>query len=338
MTWILGILLAMNIPPISDGTPNRQPQLALARGVTALTFGSGNAVMFSQSKDGGVTFSKPALVAQVPGLSLGRHRGPRVAIAGKTILISAIPGPTAGNLLAWRSTDGGKSWSKAITINDVPTSAREGLHAMSADESGHAALVWLDDRDKRKQLYGAFSKDSGATWSKNVLLYESPDGTICQCCHPSLASSGDGEFAVMFRNALGGNRDMYLLRVRDGQVISKAEKLGKDSWALDACPMDGGGMAIDNGKVLTAWRRGQDIFLAEPGQKEIKLGSGMDVTLAVSRGTPYVLWTHAGSIERWSKGKIEVLSTGGFPVVTALPGGGALAVWEDSGVIRTRVF
>jgi hypothetical protein len=337
MTLTLALFLAMNIPPAADGTPNKQPQLAAANGVVALTFGSGNAVMFTASKDNGETFSKPVMVAEVPGLSLGRHRGPRVAISGKTILVSAIPGTGDGNLLLWRSGDGGRNWSKPATINDAPTSAREGLHAMSADDSGHAAMVWLDDRAKRKQLYGAFSSDAGATWSKNVLLYESPDGTICQCCHPSLAAIGKGEFAVMFRNFLGGNRDMYLLRVREGQVVAKAERLGLESWTLNACPMDGGGVAIDNGRVVTAWRRGMEIFLAEPGQKEKKLGGGMDVALAANHGETFVLWTQRGAVVRVSGGTTEVLGEGGaFPVITSLPGGGALAAWEENGVIRTR--
>ena len=60
------------------------------------------------------------------------------------------------------------------------------------------------------KLYGARSRDGGVTWSKNVLIYESPDGTICQCCHPSAAFDPGGQVLVMWRNCLGGARDMYL--------------------------------------------------------------------------------------------------------------------------------
>ena len=91
---------------------------------------------------------------------------------------------------------------KPAVINDKPTAAREGLHAMAADSEGHIAAAWLDDRiPGGKRLWGAFSNDAGATWSKNVMLYESPERTICECCHPSLISLGHGEFAVMWRNA-----------------------------------------------------------------------------------------------------------------------------------------
>ena len=333
MTWLLTVVLAMNIPPVSDGTPNRQPQLASGNGVVALAFGSGHSVMVALSKDGGETFSKPSLVAELPALALGRHRGPRIAISGRSMLVSAIN----GDLLVWRSIDGGNNWSKPITVNDTPDAAREGLDAMAADDSGHVAAVWLDLRAKGTRLYGAFSNDAGVTWSKNVLVYESPDGTICQCCHPTLVAAGNGAFDVMFRNVVGGNRDMYLLRVRDGRVVSRPEKLGMDSWDLNACPMDGGGMALADGHVVTAWRRGQDVFLAEPGRKETKIGSGVDVALAAGRGKTYAMWTRDGAIESWDDGKTEVLSkSGSFPALTSLPDGGVLAAWEEGGAIKTR--
>jgi hypothetical protein len=172
-----------------------------------------------------------------------------------------------------------------------------------------------------------------------VLLYESPDGTICQCCHPTLTPAGNGEFAVMFRNALGGNRDMYLLRVRDGRVTASPQKLGNESWQLNACPMDGGGMALDGGRLITAWRRGQEIFLAQPGQPEKRIGTGIDVALAAAHGKTFAVWNHGGAIEAWSDGQTSTLGpTGGFPAVLALPNGTALAAWEDNGVIQLQRF
>ena len=175
----------------------------------------------------------------------------RVAFAGKTIVITAVGGTTAatgphahglpsdGNLLGWRSTDGGATWSKAITINDSPASAREGLHALAADDDGNLTAVWLDLRSQGTRLYAASSKDDGMSWSPNFKLYESPEGTICQCCHPSLLALGRGQFAVMFRNVLGGNRDMYTLRFTSGKIISEPVKAGEGTWAINACPWMG---------------------------------------------------------------------------------------------------
>ena len=92
---------------------------------------------------------------------LRNHRGPRVAVTAKAIVISAIAG---GDLAAWRSTDGGRTWSAAVTINSRTKSAEEGLHAMEAGPDGRIYAAWLDDREHGKQLWMSVSTDGGATW------------------------------------------------------------------------------------------------------------------------------------------------------------------------------
>src|SRR5581483_49651 len=350
MAWILLFLLAMNIRPLSESAPNRQPQLAAANGQVGMVFGSGGSILFAQSKDNGETFSAPVRVATLPVLALGHHRGPRIAFAGKTILISAVSGQTPatdehahglaadGDLLLWRSTDGGRTWSQPVAINDVPRSAREGLHAMAADAQGHAAAVWLDLRAKGTRLYGAFSDDAGLTWSKNLLVYESPAGTICECCHPSLVSAGGGEFVVMFRNVLDGMRDMYVVRVRNGKVVAKPQKTGVNFWPLKACPMDGRSVALENGRVVSAWRREERVFLADRG-REIPLGRGKDVSMTVGKKGPYVAWNDGSRIEVSEPGSaapVTLSQSGAFPALTALSDGSVLAAWEESGSIATR--
>ncbi len=47
-------------------------------------------------------------------------------------------------------------------------------------------VFWLDLREKGTVLYASKSMDHGETWSKNILVYRSPDGSICECCHPSI--------------------------------------------------------------------------------------------------------------------------------------------------------
>ena len=74
---------------------------------------------------------------------------------------------------------------------------------------------------------------------------QSPDGSVCQCCHPSVAIDSRGVIQVLFRNSLGGQRDMYLCSSTDGgQTFGKAIKLGQGSWNIDHCPMDGGNLAV----------------------------------------------------------------------------------------------
>ena len=89
--------------------------------------------------------------------------------------------------------------------------------------------------------------------------------------------------------------------------------------------------------ALTAWRRGENIFLAEPGRPETQIGAGKDVALALSGGRPYAIWSNGGRIESWSAGKVDVLSSAGsFPFLSSLASGGVLAVWEEGDAIQIR--
>jgi hypothetical protein len=335
----LTALLALHLGPVSPKIPNKQPQLAAGNGAVVMVFGSGESIWFARSTDDGRTFSAPSKVATLPKLALGRHRGPRVVISGDTILVSAIL--SQSDLQVWRSTDAGRTWSKPAIVNDQPKATEEGLDAMAADAEGHVAAVWLDDRTlKGKRLYGAFSNDAGLTWSKNVQLYQSPERTICECCHPSLIALGHGEFAVMWRNVIGGSRDFYAMRIKDGQPAGPAVKQGTGTWKLDACPMDGGGIAMRNGELVSAWRREHDVYLAEPG-KETKIGPGQDVALAVNAKGPYVIWSTPKGIDArlpGAAGVTHVADSGTFPTLIALPGGSVLAAWEDNDGIATHRF
>jgi hypothetical protein len=352
MHLILLAALALQITPVSTKAPNRQPQMASDGANVFLVFGSEHSIWVSRSNDEGHSFSSPEKIAALPALALGRHRGPRIVARGDTIVVSAVGGskiaagahshglPSDGNLLAWRSIDGGRSWSQPVTVNDVPAAAREGLHAMAIDSKGTIAAVWLDLRSKGTKLFGALSHDAGATWSRNVLLYESPDGTICECCDPSIVSTGAQHFVVMFRNYLNGDRDLYALNWSKS-AVSKAQKLGHDSWKLNACPMDGGGVVSIDGRVVSAWRRADTVFTAEPGKPETAIGKGKDIALASGTKGVFVAWSDPTGIEVHtpeSMNPTRLSKGGGFPAMVRLSNGNVLAGWEEGGSIFTQVL
>ena len=331
--------------------PAREPQMAGKGSMVALTFGAGKVIYFSKSADSGKTFSEPVKVAEAEILPLTRHRGPRIVFANHAIVISAVVGrtlaggphahglPSDGDLIAWRSDDEGVRWSKGATVNDVPGASTEGLHALAADGRGNLFAAWLDRRGKGVTLYGARSTDGGLFWSKNVRIYESTEGTICECCHPSVAIDSTRQIVVMWRNWLDGARDMYMARSRNGASFSKPEKLGTGTWRLNACPMDGGGIAIDQNRIVTAWRREHEIFLASPGENEVSMGEGVDVALAAAGHGVYGIWSTPAGVRALLPGKKESIvlaPKGAFPNITALPSGDALAAWEDEGKILIR--
>ena len=219
-----------------------------------------------------------------------------------------------------------------------PEAAREGLHAMIARPDGSLFAVWLDLRTKGTRLIGSMSTDAGKTWSKNTLVYESPDGMICQCCHPSLSVDEKGGLWVMWRNALNGSRDFYVTSSTDGVHFTAARKLGTGTWKLDACPMDGGGFSVENGKVTSAWRRESRIYLSKADASEVLIDDGKDVALAGG----YLAWTKGGGIQLLAPGAKtpeRVAADGGFPALIALPDtGSVLLAWETKTSIETRVL
>ncbi len=341
----------VHIPPADAAVPYRQPQLAAAHGLVAMTFGGGSSLYFTSSSDQGRTFLPASKVAETGALALGRHRGPRIAILKDAIVITAIAGkktatgphahglPENGDLMVWRSTDRGKTWMQTSVVNDTAGAAREGLHALAAGPDGSLFAVWLDLRMKGTQLYGASSKDGGLTWSKNVAIYASPGGTICQCCHPALSIDEGGRVWVMWRNALDGSRDPYVTSSGDGVRFESAKRLGTGTWKINACPMDGGGIAVDKGRVTSAWRREADVFLAAPDGTEKRLGTGKDVAIAKAKRGTYVAWTKDGAIEILppNAAAAEALSPkGGFATLLPLPDGAVLAAWETQATVETK--
>jgi len=333
----LALLFALRLTPAEPGE-YKQPQLAASDKLVALAFGSGNWIYFSSSRDGGRTFARPVKAVELPGLMLGRHRGPRIAITRDAIVVSAISNQQ-GDLVAWRSTDVGHTWTRGVAANQTPRSANEGLHSMVSLPDGSLYATWLDTPGKGKRLMGARSDNGGATWSKNLIIYQSPDGTICECCHPSLTVTPGGELHAMWRNALAGDRDMYTAVSHDGgRSFGAAAKVGMGSWHLQACPMDGGGIVItSNGKLAATFRRQQEVFLAQDGQAETLLATGKDPAIAANSEGVFVAWSGPEGLLAKVPGSSEPLrldAEGAFPQLIALPNGPVLAAWEHKGEIE----
>ena len=222
---------------------------------------------------------------------------PVSAATKDAVTITAIAGKRGGgqdgDLLAWRSTDHGKTWGQPAVLNDVTDAAREGLHGFAAGPGNVLFAVWLDLRKDESseggtKLYGTISRDGGKTWEKNARVYASPEGTICQCCHPSVAIDAKGVLHVMWRNALNGSRDLYYTASIDGgKTFASAQKLGHGTWTLNACPMDGGDMTTaGNGQIDSVWRRQEEIFAASPGKEEQVLGKGRNPVIAYGSKWP----------------------------------------------------
>jgi len=98
-------------------------------------------------------------------------------------------------------------------------------------------------------------------------------------------------------------------------------------------------LVVSADRITTAWRRGDTVYLAEPGKPEVPLGVGKDVALALSGNQPYAIWSNDTSIQLWHDGQRETLAEGGaFPALVGLPGGSLMAAWEHrGGIVIERV-
>lgn len=342
--------------------PARQPQLAVTPGGHAyLAFGVGDSIRVAVSDDGGASFG-PAVTVGTPGvLALGMRRGPRIAATDKVAVIAAIGGrgdkPAAiappratstgghggvrqdANLLTWRSTDGGRSWSGPSRVNGPEGSAREGLHALAVGPDGTFFCVWNDNRDGTMAVYGARSTDGGATWEPDAPVYRSAEKGICPCCHPSVAYGPDGTLYVMWRNSVGGNRDMFLAESTDGgRTFAPARKQGQGSWMIEGCPMDGGAIVppTADGRVETVWMRKFAVYRSRPGEPETKLGEGIQAWAAPGPGGLHAAWLlgRPGKLFALTPGDAEptILAEAANDPVVAGPSDGrgpVVAAWES---------
>ncbi len=339
--YVLGLSTPLRAETISLGT-GQQPRI-LSDGDQRLSvvFGRTDEIAFATSEDGGITFNKAQTVAKVPGLLLGMRRGPRAALTTKSIVVTAIAdekSATGGDVWAWVSQDQGKLWNKSVKpLNSVHGSAREGLHGLAANRKGMIACVWLDLRNARDQKPGtevwmSLSKDNGITWQPDRVVYSNPGGTVCECCHPSVAIDDAGVIHVMFRNAKDGNRDMYLTSTTDdGKTWSDVLKLGKASWKLNACPMDGGDLILKaDSSPECVWMRKNEVFVSQSKEPERRLGEGRQPIAASTDQMVWFGWVDKRKlVSQWGDNPaMNIAEDAAFPTAVSLKANRVAVAYE----------
>lgn len=308
-------------------------------GMVHVVYGRGSVIFYTASRDG-KTFSSPVPVDSLPGLHLGASRGPQIAATAQSVVITAIDKP--GNVWAFVLDRQKEQWLPRVRVTDLPDMAKEGFVALAASNGNVFNAVWLDLRgNKRNKLVGAHSTNGGKSWSPNQLIYESPDGTVCECCQLSEVSQGQ-TVAIMFRNFVDGARDMYLLKSQDGgQTFGKAQKIGEGTWPLKACPMDGGGLFMaPDGAISTVWRRADKLYTARPGQPETELATGKNAKIVTTKKGDYVVFQQGNQV--WvitpEQQQPVPLASGAYPKLTRLSTSQVLCLWEQDGTIRARII
>jgi len=357
MKWLLYLLplylLTNNPNTIGSG---EQPHISRdTKGHIRVVYGQKDKIYCATSDNNGLTFSSPVLVAEVPGMHLGMSRGPQIASSAHYSIITAMD--KAGDIHCFRLDNrasskaaqpgtvkdqpgAAKEWKSLGTVNDLKGSSPEGLMSIAADKNDNFYAVWLDIRTgKRNKIYFSTLSGRADRWSPNTLIYQSPDGHVCECCRPSIYAEGK-EVAVMFRNWLNGSRDLYLLQSSDkGRTFEKAQKLGEDTWQLNGCPMDGGGLAIDaSGTIHTVWQRKGVVYYCKPGEKEVNMGKGRECSITLGDQAPILSMQDGDTLEliQPSQQKTTTIGNGSFLQSMVLPDNKILCVWEQNNTIKYR--
>ncbi|SFW17900.1 sialidase family protein [Nitrosovibrio sp. Nv17] len=211
-------------------------------------------LLVSRSDDDGKTFSTPVPVTVEPeDIAADGENRPKLAVASDGTLlltwIQSLPQKYAGNVRFSRSLDGGRTFSRPITLNDDGRVTSHRFDALAIDGQGRVVVAWLDgrDRDAAKErneaftgvsLYTAHSSDNGASFGANRRL----QAHTCECCRIGLTWTQEGPVAF-WRNIFGVNtRDFALANLdRDGSQRRATD----DEWKIDACPHNGGSIAVD---------------------------------------------------------------------------------------------
>lgn len=150
-----------------------------------------------------------------------------------------------------------------------------------------------------------------------------------------------GSLHVMFRNLIDGARDMFLTSSSDLKAFSPATKLGQGTWILNACPMDGGMVAIDaKGDIGTVWRREGIIFSIRGFEVEKREADGRNPWMASGADGPYYAWQNGKEIvvKRPGVAPFAVTQQGLDPVVSSSSNGKLIfAAWNENGVRAMRL-
>ncbi|MFO7262416.1 MAG: sialidase family protein [bacterium] len=247
----------------------------------------------------------------------------------------------ASDLRLARSTDGGRTFEPAVTVNDdaggLPSSHT--FHDIAVAPDGTVYVSWIDsrERDRVRAALGitdegghggrdghtAADGDAPEMPSSDVRVARSTDGgrtfepgvvvarDVCPCCRTSLAVAPDGTVLVAWRRVFEGDvRDIVVARSTDGgRTFSAPVRVHDDGWVIPGCPHAGPSLALDGeGRLHAAWYTGRE------DRQGIHVAASLDG--GASFGAPRPL-----------------LAGGWVPVslvrLAALPDGAILAAWDD---------
>ena len=319
-----------------------------AKGTLLVAFVEGEHVYVTRSEDGGRTFAAAVSVNPQPEkVDANGEARPKIAVGRRREVYVTYTHRLAkaytGDIRFSRSTDGGRTFSPPITVNDDGGVTGHRFDALGVGPRGDVHVAWIDKRDLdaaqasgRKYsgaaLYYAVSRDGGRTFAKNVKLKDE----ACECCR--IAFDFDrGTPVLLWRDILpGGIRDHALMRLGpDGPTPPRRASM--DDWKIEACPHHGPALAVDAAGVyhaawFTAGTRAQGLLYAHSSDGASTFSTPFRFGSPETSSHPALLAAGASLYLAWK----ESLPEGGYAVrlLTSSDGGTRWSAARD--VARTQ--
>ncbi len=255
--------LTVNRPPPKPRKPGEHSHL------------SSTDLYFSRSEDGGSSWSAPTRVndsdGEVWGFSVSK---PRIEVGSSGTIHIFYPANDRAEALDKdivsaryrRSTDNGKSFSAAITMNRPVIDDREEIlgeglamtnsfGTMGVAPEGTVITAWQNVATMEKKSGGAdavvaISTDDGASFSSEIIVI--PGNKICPCCQLTLAFGQDTTLMGL-RYLFDGSRDSTVAISKDGgHNFDMAGRLDLEPWDIDGCPLKPTELAVHDNHVFAA--------------------------------------------------------------------------------------
>lgn len=224
-------------------------------------------IYLSRSTDGGSTFSQNMPVYTGGAVPAGMQRGVTMAIdslGGIHMVWMEVKRSSLPELRYIRSIDGGMTFSDPIYIGGPMGVSAQDFPSMGIDAANNIYIAWVDDRETRNgtgtntQIYLTRSTDRGASFGNPMRASIMPNGVggSCECCNTSMAVSAGGHIYISFRSNINNRRDIFVARSLDrGESFDVAIPAASERWMLQACPMSGSAIALDNEETAhIVWR------------------------------------------------------------------------------------
>ncbi|MEQ1763395.1 MAG: sialidase family protein [Pyrinomonadaceae bacterium] len=298
----------------------------------------GKGDLYTRSFDAPNTLGEPVRVNPQPGqVRTWYGDPPTMAVAGDgTIYVgwtAIYPDSKKGTqLFVSASRDGGATFGEPVKVHSDTAPASHGMHSLAVAPDGRIIAAWLDERylnagtsqagidahhtallsatptpkeetEPNAELYFSVSTDGGKTFGTDRRI----DHDVCPCCKTSIAIGNDGTVYLGYRRVYEGSlRHIAVISSKDWQTFTEPVHVSDDRWKIEACPVSGPALKIENGRLAVAWYSGGEardhgMYLTHASSGTLAFDPPQMLDTFEGGGTPawagdQLLWSNDGNI------------------------------------------